>query len=60
MGAEDAETVPASQLLTEDGQPGGLTARYYQGHDLGTLVTTRTDPQVDFNWPDAPAAGLDS
>ena len=58
VGAVAAETVPASQLLTEDGQPGGLTGHYYQGHDLATLVTTRTDPQVDFNWPDAPAAGL--
>ena len=58
VGAGDGQTVPSSQLFTEDGQPGGLTARYYDGHDLGTLVTTRTDPQIDFNWSDAPAAGL--
>ena len=58
VGTGEAQTVPSSRLLTEAGQPGGLTARYYDGHDLGTLVTTRTDPQVDFNWSDAPAAGL--
>ena len=58
VGAGESQTVPSGQLLTEDGQPGGLTARYYQGHDLGTLVTTRIDPQVDFNWAESPAAGL--
>ena len=58
VGTGEAQTVPSSQLFTEAGQPGGLTARYYDGHDLGTLVTTRTDPQVDFNWSDTPAAGL--
>ena len=58
VGAGVAEPIPSAQLFTEDGQPGGLTGRYYQGHDFGTLVTTRTDPKVDFSWMDAPAAGL--
>ena len=58
VGAGDSQTVPSSQLLTEDGQPGGLTARYYQGHNLSALITTRTDRQVDFNWAESPAAGL--
>ena len=58
VGAGDAQTVPSSQLFTEDGQPGGLTARYYEGHDLKSLVTTRIDPQVDFNWAESPAKGL--
>ena len=57
-GAGDAETVPAAQLFTPDGKPGGLTAQYYQGQDLQTLVATRMDPQVDFNWTAAPLAGL--
>jgi len=58
VGAGESQTVPSSRLITEDGQPGGLTARYYSGHDLSTLVTTRTDKQVDFNWTDSPTAGL--
>ena len=58
VGAGDAQTVPSGQLFTEDGQPGGLTARYYEGHDLKSLVTTRIDPQVDFNWAESPAKGL--
>jgi alpha-D-xyloside xylohydrolase len=58
VGAGVSQTIPSAQLFTEDGTPGGLTARYYNGHDLSTLVTTRTDKQVDFNWPDAPAPGL--
>ncbi|MHC4203253.1 MAG: sugar-binding protein [Planctomycetota bacterium] len=35
---------------------GGLRADYYQGTDFRTLVLTRTDPQISFNWmdPDAP------
>lgn len=58
VGAGESQTVPSSQLFTEVGQPGGLTARSYNGHDLGTLVTTRIDPQVDFNWTEPPAKGL--
>ena len=58
VGAENAETAPSAQLFTEDGRAGGLTGCYYQGHDLGTLVATRTDPKVDFNWTAPPAAGL--
>lgn len=58
VGAGEAKTVPTSQLLNEDGMSGGLTARYYKGNDFGELVATRIDKQVDFNWPDAPQAGL--
>ena len=58
IGAGESQTVPSSQLFAEDGKTSGLTARYYNGHDLSKLVTTRTDKQVDFNWTEAPAAGL--
>ena len=58
-GAGGAETIPsASSCLTSDGKPGGLTAQYYQDQGLQTLVTTRTDPQVDFHWTTPPAPGL--
>jgi len=58
VGAGNAKTIPSSQLFTEDGKPGGLTARYYKGHDLGTLVTTQIDPQVDFDWKGSPVKGV--
>ncbi len=58
VGAGIAKTIPSSQLFTEDGKPGGLTAQYYNGHDFATLVRTRVDPQVDFNWVGSPAKGV--
>ena len=60
VGADAEVPVPAAQLEADDGRPGGLTARYYQGQDLARLQATRTDPQVDFNWTSAPAPGLGS
>jgi len=42
---------------------GGLRADYYEGTDFRTLVLTRTDPQINFNWGDPggpdPAVGDD-
>ncbi len=58
VGTEDFAPIPASHLRTRDGTFGGLTGEYFQGQDLKTLVTTRTDPQVDFNWTGPPAPGL--
>lgn len=58
VGSRQARPIPSNQLFTEEGLPGGLTARYYDGHDLGRLVTKRIDPVVDFNWAGAPAEGL--
>jgi alpha-D-xyloside xylohydrolase len=58
IGGGDAQIIPSSQLFTEEGKSGGLTARYYEGHDLGSLVATQVDPQVDFNWTGTPAKGL--
>ncbi len=58
VGTGSATTVPSSQLFTEDGKPGGLTARYYNGHDFETLAATQVDPQVDFDWKGAPVKGV--
>lgn len=58
VGASESQTIPTSQLLTEDGKTGGLTARYYTGHDFKTLVATKTDHQIDFNWANSPVPGL--
>jgi hypothetical protein len=42
---------------------GGVKGQYYRGMDFGSLVLTRTDPQINFTWgaaaPD-PAVGADS
>jgi hypothetical protein len=32
---------------------GGIKGEYFSGMDLGNLVLTRTDPQIDFSWGDA-------
>ena len=58
VGAVPDIPIPPAQLFTTDGKPGGLTADYFQGQDLKTLVTTRTDAGVDFDWKAAPLAGL--
>ena len=60
VGGGDSQSIPSGRLFTEDGQPGGLTARYYKGNDLGTLMATQTDKQVDFKWTESPAPGLDT
>ena len=41
-------------------QANGLTAQYYNDANLGTLVFTRTDPNVDYDFPEntAPSPGI--
>ena len=43
---------------------GGVKGQYYRGMDFNTLVLTRTDPQINFNWGDPggpdPAVGDDT
>ena len=58
VGAGNEEIIPSTQLYTEDGQAGGLTARYYRGENFDTLVATHTNAQVDFDWSDTPPADL--
>ncbi|RYZ82154.1 MAG: DUF4968 domain-containing protein, partial [Proteobacteria bacterium] len=56
VGAETS--IPAAQFYSESGQAGGLTGQYFNGINFDTLVATRTDPQIDFNWANAPVEGL--
>ncbi len=56
-GANDA-ILGSSVLFDEDGQPGGLTGRYYRGKAFESLVATRKDPQIDFEWSATPPPGL--
>ena len=53
-GAVPSEVVPGSALAPWDGGasvPGtGLKAQYYSGQSFNTLVQTRTDATVNFNW----------
>lgn len=58
VGGGPIETIPSDHLYTESGRPGGLTARYYRGMNFDTLVATRIDSLVDFNWDNIPPAGL--
>ena len=58
VGAGVEQVIPAAQLCSENGESGGLTARYYQGENFDTLATNRTDAQVDFDWSNIPPPGL--
>ena len=58
VGTGGGQAIPADQLFTEAGQPGGLTASYYQGRNFETLVTNRTDARLDFDWSSTPPPGL--
>jgi hypothetical protein len=56
----NAECV-SPHLCTDGVCGGGLTGRYYNGADFDTLVLTRIDPKIDFNWEaDNPAPGVNA
>lgn len=59
--AEAATASDRPQLVVTYAPPlagGGLLGQYYAGTGFQTLVTSRTDPGVDFSWAAAPAAGV--
>jgi hypothetical protein len=41
--------------FTTAGLGGGVRADYYKGMNFETHILTRTDPQINFNWPDGTA-----
>ena len=50
---------PSGQQIPPVGTGTGLTAQYFNGVDLTSLVQTEVDPTVNFNWtPNAPVPGL--
>ena len=54
LGAPEDVTVDdvdRTNFLTSPGGPRGLTAEYFDNHELqGTPTLTRTDTTIDFNW----------
>lgn len=48
------QIIPATQLLTTNGLSGGLNGTYYAGTNFNTLLFSRVDPQINFNWGGAP------
>ncbi len=42
--------IPAAQLRTDAGQPGGLTGLYYETPNLTGPAAARTDARLDFDW----------
>lgn len=58
VGGAEQSVLPSARLRTEDGTPGGLTARYYAGRNFEKLVAVRTDPDIDFAWGDRPPLDL--
>ncbi|MEJ2701740.1 MAG: PA14 domain-containing protein, partial [Sedimentisphaerales bacterium] len=38
--------------FTTAGEGGGLRGDYYKGTNFNSFVLTRTDPQINFTWPD--------
>ena len=41
--------------FTVAGAGGGVRGDYYRGENFNTFVLSRTDPQINFNWPDGTA-----
>ena len=60
VGNEGGIPVPAAVLSPPDGGAGGgLKAEYFANRDLrGAPVVVRSDSQIQFNWPGAPAPGI--
>ncbi len=56
--ATSVTSLPASQLLDEDGKPGGLTGRYFRGEHFEHLVGKSVDSNIDFLWTTDPPSGL--
>ncbi len=48
--------------FTTAGEGGGVRGDYYKGTNFGSQVLSRIDPQINFNWADAPdeSVGADS
>lgn len=42
--------IDSKYFSTEDGQPGGLTGRYFSDQELSSRSVTQTDPQINFDW----------
>jgi hypothetical protein len=52
---------PSPGPTAEPGNGNGLKGEYYNGTNFDTLVLTRTDPVIDFNWGgDSPASGINT
>jgi alpha-D-xyloside xylohydrolase len=49
-----AVTIPSSQWIDKNGQPGALSATYYQGKNFDEKKLERRDPVVSFNWKNPP------
>ena len=58
LGTGNAVPIPATQLLGENRQPGGLTGNYFRGRNFETPVKTSVDAQVDFDWTEKPPTDL--
>jgi hypothetical protein len=43
-------TVPGEHLFTAEGEPGGLSAAYYDHANLAGPAVVATDPAIDFQW----------
>ena len=50
------EAIPSKNLISPDGQTGGLQAEYFEGADFNKKVNTRIDSVIDFNWSGGPPA----
>ncbi len=46
------KVIPPRLLYDENGKPGGITAEFYNGQHFDTLVTTRIEKDLDFDWND--------
>jgi alpha-D-xyloside xylohydrolase len=59
QNAATGTVIPSEQLVAADGTAGGLTGEYFAGLHFDKRVGSRTDAQVDVNWPAPPMPGLE-
>lgn len=57
-GETDLSPIPSSQVFGADGKQGAWTGEYFNGPNFEKLVTTRADPQIDFDWKGSPIPGV--
>jgi alpha-D-xyloside xylohydrolase len=53
-----AKAIPANALLDDNGQPGGLSAHYFEGTNFEKDIIAGKDPKIDFMWDNTPPPGL--
>ena len=52
------DIIPSAALIDTDGEPGALTATYFQGRHFNEERVIRRDARIEFNWSKTPRVGM--